>query len=106
MSPKAESRCVNAVEKICRYCIYCKKTGHAKETCWSLNGKKDKFSRKGKNNYVAKDKKIKRSSIKQKVEVTKAKPSSDEETDKKKKAITIVEIHSAESRKKQTGLAP
>jgi len=40
MLPKAEKPAgVNTVEK---YCTYCKKAGHRREDCWSLNGRPEK----------------------------------------------------------------
>lgn len=75
-----------------KYCSYCKKTERVRET-WSLNGKKDKFAKKEKTNYVAKNNKKQYRTKKQKTK-----------RQIKKRRLTIAEIQSAELRKKQTGL--
>lgn len=74
--PKPSGNRVNATEK---HCSYCKKAGHLRENCWSLNGRK---SDKG---YAARGKKSRSDGS-----VTSG--SDEEENKRKKKTVSVAEL--------------
>jgi len=94
--PKAEkSANVNNIEK---YCTYCKRTGHKRDECWSLNGRPEKEQPRRTKRDVGKGKQV-NTTVKVRKNKSQAKSeesfssSSDEEEKPKTKATRAAREH-------------